>query len=78
MGEHNARYDLYGGCGPGFAKLPPPDLQPVIDFHQQIYSGQSVDGNVCFQVAANDAASLLLALRWFAQDDEHTVWFALR
>ncbi|HKN62734.1 MAG TPA: hypothetical protein VJV76_00225 [Gaiellaceae bacterium] len=63
-GAGNAGYDV-GGCQP-----PPLDL--ALDF-APVSSGQTVTGNLCFEIASKDAASLLLQGRgmyglpgWFA------------
>jgi hypothetical protein len=57
-------------------KLPPPPL-PLSEI---VYPGQTVSGNVCYELAARDAASLLLFAGYYEQRDqsEHKVWFALR
>lgn len=65
-GHKNAPYPNY--CIP-----PGTDLGSV----DQVLSGQTVTGNLCFEIASHDAASLLLN----GGDDEMTgvpVWFALR
>ncbi|HUO71971.1 MAG TPA: hypothetical protein VMU39_14460 [Solirubrobacteraceae bacterium] len=65
-GHKNAPYPNY--CIP-----PGIDLGSV----DQVFSGQTVTGNLCFEISSNDAASLLLN----GGDDEMTglpVWFALR
>jgi hypothetical protein len=77
-GSHNAAYSLQESqCGPGEARLPEPDLQVKVENGVQVYSGQSVAGNICFQVAANDAASLLLDYHTYSGKPADT-WFALR
>ena len=55
------------GCQP-----PPLDLNS--DF-SPVFSGQTVTGNLCFEIASNDAASLLLQGRGPAG---LPAWFALR
>lgn len=78
-GSHNFKYHYFDdtGCGPGVnVILPAPDLQPLIESDQSVFSGQSVNGNICMTIASNDAAGLLLD----GGDDEMTglpVWFAL-
>jgi hypothetical protein len=68
-GVHNATY--YGSeC------IPPPPRVPYRD----VFSGQTVTGNLCFRIAANDADSLMLSV---SHEDpktysEVTTWFALR
>jgi hypothetical protein len=79
-GSHNFKYHYFDntGCGPGVnVILPAPDLQPMIEGDQSVFSGQSANGNICMTIASNDATSLLLN----GGDDEMTglpVWFALR
>ena len=79
---HTAPYRLtsgLNGCGPGSAKLPSPDLQKVIEMDEAIFSGRSLHGNVCFQVAKNDVSSLRLYVEpTYEQGDVPSVWFALR
>ena len=65
-GAGNAGYDV-DGCQP-----PPLDLDS--DF-TPVPSGQTVTGNLCFQIASRDAASLLLQGRGM---DGLPAWFALR
>ena len=65
-GHKNAPYPNY--CIPPGIDLGSVDL---------VFSGQTVTGNLCFEISSNDAASLLLN----GGDDEMTglpVWFALR
>lgn len=54
VGAGNARYDVYG-CQP-----PPLDLNS--DF-TPVFSGQTVTGNLCFEIASDDAATLLLTVQ---------------
>jgi hypothetical protein len=64
-GSHNAPYAYYS-CG-----VPPaPNFESVSG---DLFSGQSITGNVCFQVAVNDVDSLLAYV-----DAVKPVWFALR
>jgi hypothetical protein len=69
QGVHNATY--YGNeC------IPPSPRVPYGD----VFSGQTVSGNLCFRIASNDADSLMLSVR---EEDpktynEVTTWFALR
>jgi hypothetical protein len=65
-GAGNAGYNV-GGCQP-----PPLDL--ASDF-TPVASGQTVTGNLCFEIASKDAASLLLQGRGV---DGLPGWFALR
>jgi hypothetical protein len=66
MGAHNATY----GAGCGGATVPSPDFGYT---GHQVFSGQSFTGNVCWQIARNDASSLEL----FASDFPNSIWFAL-
>jgi hypothetical protein len=68
-GQGNAEYDTFG-CEP-----PPLDLS---SYFTPVFSGQTVTGNLCFEIASNDAASLLLTGEGMAGDAELPVWFALR
>ena len=65
-GAGNAGYNVYG-CQP-----PPLDLNS--DF-TPVSSGQTVTGNLCFEIASNDAATLLLGAYGTTGQ---AVWFALR
>jgi len=67
-GAGSAGYDVYG-CEP-----PPVDLSSV----GEVFSGKTVTGNLCFEIASNDAPSLLLTREGIAGDAELRVWFALR
>jgi hypothetical protein len=42
-----------------------------------VTSGQSVEGNICFQVAKNDASTLRLQTARTGHDGAFDVWFAL-
>jgi hypothetical protein len=49
-----------------------------LSFFAGIPSGQTVTGNLCFEIATSDASSLLLS-GWAAADaSQREVWFALR
>ena len=76
IGRHNVVYvhDRSNACGPGSGPLPEPDLQPYNRDHR-IDSGQTVAGNICFEIATDDASSLLLYAR--ALLHTRAVWFAL-
>jgi hypothetical protein len=65
VGAGNAGYNVYG-CTP-----PPLDLNS--DF-TPVSSGQTVTGNLCFEIASNDAATLMLTAYGSAG---LAVWFAL-
>ena len=77
-GPHHVKYFYLGGswCG-AQVTLPSPDLQPMILANDSVTSGQSVEGNICFQVAANDASSLRLQTARTGHDGAFNVWFAL-
>jgi hypothetical protein len=66
MGAHKFPYD------PCYQQLPTPTFDP----YQEVYSGQTLSGGVCFQIASNDADSLLLFAR--SVYDGSQTWFALR
>jgi len=78
MGAHNAGYNAdTDSCG----EWPKPSLQHT----GVIYSGRSVRGNICFQIAKNDAATLMLysanrniAGAFVQYKGLKKVWFALR
>ena len=79
-GSHNVKYFYFGdtSCGGASAvSLPSPDLQPMIVAGDSVASGQSVEGNICFQVAANDASTLRLHTARTGHDGAFDVWFAL-
>ena len=68
QGSHNVKYDFDNDyCGP----WPEPSLQ----YKGDLFSGQSLTGNVCFMIASNDAASLMF---FTEMDYQQFVWFALR
>jgi len=76
MGRHQAIYESFGSaCG---GKLPSPDLSHS---YTKVFSGHTVSGNICFQIASNDARSLRLfvagplSLRTLTRGRQ--VWFAL-
>lgn len=69
MGVHNKQYTAANSCG----QWPEPSLQ----HSSEVLSGNSVQGNVCLQIAANDAKTLKL----YTADPVarlKQVWFALR
>jgi hypothetical protein len=79
-GRHNVKYFYFGGsqcAAPDQVSLPSPDLQPMILANDSVTSGQSVEGNICFQVAANDASSLRLQTARTGHNGAFDVWFAL-
>jgi hypothetical protein len=65
QGVHKADYAYYS-CG----TPPTPNFESVSG---DLFSGQSLTGNVCFQVAVNDVSSLMV--HQFGVSD---VWFALK
>jgi hypothetical protein len=68
-GAGNARYPL--ACTP-----PPLDLSAVLE---PSYTGQTVTGNLCFEIASSDASTLLLFGTVTTPIDYYkTVYFALR
>jgi hypothetical protein len=88
IGSHRAPYHWdYGtnACGPDEAKLPPPDLQPKVGSGgNSVFSGTTLSGHICFEVAKNDVSSLMLyverplpATATLGQQRTR-VWFALR
>jgi len=70
MGAHNAAYIpgddacSYGGWLP----------LPVFPEPDELYSGQTAAGNICWRIASNDADSLLL----YVEDYPKKTWFSLR
>jgi hypothetical protein len=84
VGIHRAHYSLtsgLNGCGPGSAKLPAPDIQETIEQDRQVFSGTTLRGHICFQVATNDVRSLRLGVSPVESLNgrrDRTVWFALR
>src|SRR5262249_48503476 len=71
IGVHNFEYDRF--CS---ENLPPFDLAYAMgDELASLYSGQSISGNICYEIATNDAASLKLVM---GHSSSSAVWFALR
>jgi hypothetical protein len=81
-GVHKAPYSFISGlnaCGLGEAQLPEPDAGRLMD--KQVFSGHGLSGNICFEIASNDASSLRLYLDptySSSSADGRRVWFALR
>jgi hypothetical protein len=88
MGTSNASYDLNNhACG---AATTPSVANATIEQFgatRDVFSGRSVKGNMCLQIASNDASSLLLysstqsdpvAGALFNLPSVKTVWFSLR
>jgi hypothetical protein len=74
FGRHGVIYDRSkDGCA---SHLPRPDLE---NNYRDVFSGRTVRGNICFQIASNDAASLrLFVTPPLLTNGGHQVWFALR
>ena len=73
IGTNKAIYDTNTSPCPG-SSWPLPSLQYT---GQLVFSGQSVTGNVCYLIAANDANSLTMFV-YSGENDENRIWFALR
>jgi hypothetical protein len=63
--------------------LYPPDFcdppQPDADSGGQLAKGQTVTGNLCYEIASDDAATLrLLGLAAGTGGPQYLVWFAVR
>ena len=58
-------------------KLPGTDIQALAENNEPVYSGQAVSGDICFQIAANDASSLALVRSGYTNPQQQ-IWFALR
>lgn len=71
VGSHHTMYS------PGSNPCPYPGPQPPLPTYNPIYTGQSVTGYVCWQVAANDASSLELYFGSGSLNYPRTTWFAL-
>jgi hypothetical protein len=72
VGSHKATYDSTTSC-PG--QWPDPSFKYVNE--QQIFSGQSASGNICFLIASNDADSMEL-FAGSSSSGQAQIWFALR
>jgi hypothetical protein len=70
-GAHRTTYN------PGSNPYPYPGPQPPLPTYAPVLSGESVTGYVCWQIAANDAASLELYFGSGSLDYPGTTWFAL-
>jgi hypothetical protein len=53
---------------------------PQLGFSDIVYAGQTIGGNVAYEIASRDASSLVLFAGYYEPFDqsEHKVWFALR
>jgi hypothetical protein len=85
VGRHKAPYSWDSGlnaCGPGEAKLPPPDAQTKVGIGgSSVFSGTSISGHICFEVAANDVSTLRLYVKppeTYPPNKKPPVYFALR
>lgn len=67
-GAHNKPYPQLGCVSP------PPDLYLVGD----VFSGQTVTGDLCYEIASNDADSLMLSTHLERGGGGRPLWFALR
>jgi hypothetical protein len=68
VGASNAQYGFDNGlftCGP-------------LDLTGEVFSGQSVTGNLCFEIGSNDASTLTLNGSLNKYDLYQNIWFALR
>jgi hypothetical protein len=70
-GSHETVYNI------GSDPCPYPGPQPALGMYDPVYSGQSVTGYVCWQIATNDAGSLELYFGSGSFDYPGTTWFAL-
>jgi hypothetical protein len=62
----------------GSNPCPYPGPQPTLPLYNLVYSGQSVSGYVCWQIAASDVGGLELYFGSGDLDYPGTTWFALR
>jgi len=74
VGAHKTIYDTNTNPCPG-SFWPSPMLGATKD-EQQVFSGQSVTGNICYEIAANDASTLQMFV-YDGENDSQKVWFAL-
>lgn len=72
VGSHGKVYDTNTDPCPG--SWPDPSLK---NWNKDVFSGQTVTGNICYLIAANDAASLRLFV-YSGENNRDKVWFALR
>jgi hypothetical protein len=72
IGSHRTSYDTNTTPCPG--PWPAPSFRYT---EQKVFSGQTVSGNVCYQIAHNDADSLVMFV-YSGENDSQKVWFALR
>jgi hypothetical protein len=62
------------GYNPDKCEPPQPDLGAV----GQVSDGQSVTGNLCYEIASNDAATLMVTGYVETGTNDRLVWLALR
>jgi hypothetical protein len=69
-------------CGPGRSRLAAPDLQALVDRKEYVRTGESVHGDICFEVASSTASTLKLYVPMPVRQDRMQVvgldWFAIR
>ena len=66
-GSHNAKYDTQeNSCGTW--------PQPSFQYAPDVFPGQTLTGNICYQIATSDASSLML---FTELHHNRLVWFAL-
>jgi hypothetical protein len=66
IGKHKAPYSWASGlnaCGPGSVILPAPDAQVDVEREANLFSGTTISGHICFEVAANDVSTLRLYVK---------------
>jgi hypothetical protein len=69
VGESNVAYDTFSpSCG-----VVPLDL----GLADEVFSGGTIEGNVCFPVKSDDAASLVMYVEPFFTMDDSRTWFSL-
>jgi hypothetical protein len=79
-GRHGFKYEYFDDTHCGAAadvSLPAPDLQPLLVNNELVSSGQSVEGHICFQVATNDASTLLFNTAPHRHSGLYDFWFSL-
>jgi hypothetical protein len=72
VGSHNAIYDTNTDPCPG--SLPEPSFKY---WGKDVFSGQTVTGNICYLIASNDANSLRLFV-YSGESNREKVWFVVR
>jgi hypothetical protein len=75
LSQLGAQGEVSGLYPPDFCEPPQPDA----DSGGQFVKGQTVTGNLCYEIAADDASSLrLLGVASSPSSPQYLVWFALR